>query len=505
MAQREHYLPGSVTVHASRWWRSSTANKGLFALGVAAAVASVLVPEAAVVSAGVVAAGPLGLSLKGRTSPLSWTRRLATAALVSGVVVAAVVGDAGTLGGVRAAVVAAGISGVLAPVVLDAVLLALRPVEDALAGRFVRRAGRVLAEVRPVVVGVTGSFGKTSTKAYLAHLLSPEHAVCASPKSFNNRAGLARTVNELCVPGTEVLVAEMGAYGPGEIAAICRWMHPEISVITAIGPAHLERFGTLERTLAAKAEIAKGARVVVVNADDEMLSGLASTLQATATVRRVSGTDSAADVAVLEEDGGLALFVAGERIGPTPPRQGASGQSSASTPDERGATDAVPSNVACAVAAALELGVSATELVAKLSSLPVVANRLQRYEAAGGYVVLDDTYNSNPAGARRALRALRAEATTGRRVLVTPGMVELGSSQQDENAAFAEDAGQFVSDLVVVGRTNRSALRRGAASSGKGAKVLEVATREEAVSWARAELGPGDAVLFENDLPDHFP
>jgi UDP-N-acetylmuramoyl-tripeptide--D-alanyl-D-alanine ligase len=130
---------------------------------------------------------------------------------------------------------------------------------------------------------------------------------------------------------------------------------------------------------------------------------------------------------------------------------------------------------------------------------------LQRYIADAGYVVLDDTFNSNPAGARRALEALELEAPDGRRVLVTPGMVELGRVQHDENAAFAEAAAQVASHVVVVGRTNRVALVEGCTRAVSPPQVKLVATRDVAVAWVRSNFGPGDAVLFENDLPDHFP
>jgi UDP-N-acetylmuramoyl-tripeptide--D-alanyl-D-alanine ligase len=119
--------------------------------------------------------------------------------------------------------------------------------------------------------------------------------------------------------------------------------------------------------------------------------------------------------------------------------------------------------------------------------------------------VLDDTFNANPAGARHALDALASEASEGRRVLVTPGMVELGKTQTAENAALAERAAGVLTDLVVVGRTNRAALVEGCRRAGLPLSVKLVGTREEAVAWAREQLGPGDAVLFENDLPDHFP
>ena len=141
----------------------------------------------------------------------------------------------------------------------------------------------------------------------------------------------------------------------------------------------------------------------------------------------------------------------------------------------------------------------------RLACLPVVPNRLQRYLAKAGYVVLDDTFNANPAGARHALDALAAEAPAGRHVLVTPGMVELGRTQVVENAAFAERAAGVVTDLVVVGRTNRVALLAGCRRSRRPLSVKLVANREEAVASAARRTRSGQAVLFENDLPDHFP
>ena len=123
--------------------------------------------------------------------------------------------------------------------------------------------------------------------------------------------------------------------------------------------------------------------------------------------------------------------------------------------------------------------------------------------AGSGFTIIDDTFNSNPAGARSALAKLVRSANGGETALITPGMVELGRLQTEENRSFAAEASRQVDHLVLVGRTNRKALLRGSANG--DASVTVVDTRDEAVAWARENLGPGDVVLYENDLPDHYP
>jgi UDP-N-acetylmuramoyl-tripeptide--D-alanyl-D-alanine ligase len=292
--------------------------------------------------------------------------------------------------------------------------------------------------------------------------------------------GLARAINEHLPPGIEVFVAEMGTYGPGEITDLCSFVPPEIAVITAIGPVHLERFGSIEAIVAAKREILTHTRVAVINVDDGLLARVAVEEAGYRKVVRVSAHDSTADVSVV----GHTL-----RIGPT--ELGAVGP------------EVFAANLACAVGAAIELGVSPHEVVRRLDDLPVAPHRRQVTTSERGTLIIDDTYNSNPEGAAAALDALAAVPGNGRKAVVTPGMVELGDRQDEENQRFAHLAASQVSDLVVVGRTNRRALLRGAAVG--GATVTVVSSRAEAVDWVRSHLGSGDAVLYENDLPDHYP
>ena len=167
-----------------------------------------------------------------------------------------------------------------APILVDLALAILRPIEQRAANRYVLQATTTLERIDPVRVAVTGSYGKTTIKGYIRHLLSDNYSVVASPASFNNSAGLSRAVNEHLTEGTEVFIAEMGTYGPGEIADLVKWVQPSISVLASIGPVHLERFGDLDTIVSSKSEIFSSSRIAIVNIDAYGLDTEANRLQA---------------------------------------------------------------------------------------------------------------------------------------------------------------------------------------------------------------------------------
>ncbi len=486
VAQREHYLAGSVTRFAIRWWIGLGPNRVLTAAAVLGAVLAPLSPFAALVGAAAVAVGPFRFPFVGRApGPVVWTTRLRTVAALTGALQVVVVGGAALLG---AAVPVSALVALLAPLAVDAALGALAPVEEARAQRFVAQARERLAQVAPTVIAITGSYGKTTTKVYAAHLISRARRVVPTPRSFNNRAGLSRAINENLAPGTEVFVAEMGTYGRGEIAEMCAWCPPTIAAITAIGPVHLERFGTEDEIVTAKSEIFGPAAVAVLNVDDPRLAALAATLPQR--VVRCSARDPQADVCARISDGRLVVTHAGAVIA------------------DVDAPDALAENVAVAVALSLAADVPAEAVASGLADLPPVANRRTATPLSTGATGIDDTFNSNPAGCRAALATLERTAVPGgKRVVVTPGMVELGPRQAAENRSFAAEAARLATHLVVVGHTNRAALLAGvrdAPADGR-AEVLLADTHSRAVEWVRAHTGAGDVVLYENQLPDHYP
>lgn len=483
VAQREHYEPGRVFAIGVLWCRVVPTNLAIFAAAVALVAAAWVNTWFAAAAAALLCVWPLGLGVRPTTSRLIFTPRLRRVVAVTVVLQVLILLLAFLINDNAALAV------ILAPLMwlpVEIALLVLRPVEAKLSQKFVVDAKAKLARVRPDVVAITGSYGKTSTKAYAAHLLSAAKTTVASPASFNNLMGLSKAVNDRLTPGTDVFIAEMGTYGPGEIRKLATIFTPRVAAITTIGEAHLERMKNRETIVAAKSEITEGADVVVLNVDVPELDELARKLAGSKTVVRcstVAGSD--ANVHVVEADGRWTLNVDGNDV------------TSLDAP-----AGGHPINLAIAAGIVIGLDVPIEAVTARLTQLPGASNRAEIQVNAEGVTIIDDTYNANPVGAAAAIRAARAAvATDGQIFTITPGMIELGSTQVESNRAFAREATAAPRmTLVVTGLTNRAAL-----VSGAGEQFLTFPDRTSATAAVMPQVRAGDVVVYENDLPDHYP
>jgi len=490
VAQRVHYLPGEVS-RIQRLWLERRPLTGVFWLVAAllafvGAMAEVTMGMPELAWLGVVAPllfvlTPWRFPLRGVTSPLAFTSR-ALRAFAAAWVLQLVAG--------AFAFWFIGIAGVLVPLLLNAHLWDLAlwfmwKIERRLSRRFVTDAKIKLKRVNPTVVAITGSYGKTSTKGYVAHLVGATHQTVASPASFNNLMGLSRTINEHLVVGTGVFVAEMGMNQEGRIRELSELFPPDIAAITVIGEAHMERLGSQEAIFRAKAEITEKAPTVILPVDQPELRALADKCRREGkTVITVSGKGKPADIVVDPE---LGLV----RYGPD---------------DQESSIDVPPFghgiNIAVALGIAWALEVPKDQALARLGSLPVAAHRAEVQRTPEGVWIIDDTYNSNPVGSARAVRdaASVARERGGPLVVVTPGMVELGPVQFERNTQLAEAVIDAGGTLIAVGLTNRKALLAG--SQGQAEVFLG---RAEAVEAALRAAGNKGVILYENDLPDHYP
>jgi len=489
VAQRSHYLPLETARLERLWFARRPVGALWWFLATALALSAYQGPLwfgnnyllwGAVLAPLCILPTPWRFPLRGVTSRLSWTPRalrLYLSIFLTQVVV-------GVLG-----VYAIGPAGVVIPLffsanLTDLALGLLWYVERNLSMKFVRRAQRRLNRVRPRVVAITGSYGKTSSKGYVAQLISKSLSTVASPASFNNLMGLSKTINERLVSGTEVFVAEMGMNAEGRIRELTGFFPPDVAAITVVGEAHMERLGSREAIFRAKSEITEMAPIVVLPIDQKELRALGDKCERQGKkVIRVSTQGEKADV-VLDSDLGTVVYGYGSE------------PESFSMPNFGHSV-----NVAVALGVSLALGVARESVIGELEQLPVVAHRAE-ITSDGRVTVIDDTYNSNPSGAARAVQSANqlAQENNSRLLVVTPGMVELGPVQFKRNFELAQLVIQTGADLIIVGRTNRKALLEGSAG-----KAKFFSSRREAVSYAMDACGGSGVILYENDLPDHYP
>ena len=479
VAQREHYIAGSCWSTARRWITTRQPNAVLAAAALATLGLAIGLDRWFAVPAAVFAGVfPWPMPFRG-TPPLAFTRRATTLAVVAAAIAAGGVLVIGLATGWPVGLAAVA---VLAPAIVDVAAAIAAPIERRALERHRAVAERRLRQVDPFVVAVTGSWGKTSTKNHIRDLLAGVAEVVASPASWNNTAGLSRTVNEHLTDTTEVLVAEMGTYGPGEIRDMCSWVRPRIGIICAIGPMHLERMRTIDTIVAAKSEILDGVDTAILWVDDPHLAAVADRLTDRRVVRVGTRGGQGLDVEVARDGDQLTVWSGGDVVGSLRAEGGPH-----------------PGNLGCAVAAALAYGATSHDVSSRLGSLTQPNHRATVGTNDAGVVVIDDTFNSNPAGAHAAVERL-AGLVGGERAVVTPGMVELGPIQDDENERLARAVVASGATLVVVGWTNRRALVEGG-----GSGTVTVPDRDAARTWIRSHLTNGDGVLWENDLPDHYP
>jgi UDP-N-acetylmuramoyl-tripeptide--D-alanyl-D-alanine ligase len=391
----------------------------------------------------------------------------------------------------------------LCPLALPLANQIMYPVEAGFRWMFRERAHRTLQRANSTVIAITGSFGKTSTKEYLAHILRGQYRVLATPKSYNTLMGVCIVINNdlQADPEQDYFIVEMGAYRKGEIRNICRLTRPAISIVTAVGPQHLERFGSLENTAQAKYEIIEELPpngVGVFNWDNAYVRHM---YERGYPETRIGVTWQNAELAtqlrfiarnITETLDGMQFDVLDSYL-----------------QEEQHFTTRLLgqhniTNMLLAIAVARHLGMSLNEIAVRIASLEPAEHRLQRKALPGGITVIDDAYSANPIGAQNALNVL-ALHDGGRRVLITPGMVELGPLHEQENQKLGRYAGQVCTDIILVGTSQTRPLQRGIRETSFDVERLHVFdTREEAIAWFHQELRAGDTVLFLNDLPDTY-
>lgn len=367
------------------------------------------------------------------------------------------------------------------------------PVEKAINRYYYNDAKRIIESHKGlIVIGVTGSFGKTSTKNYLASILAEKYNVLVTPGNFNTLLGVIRTIRERLRPYHQVFIVEMGAKQKNDIKEICDLVHPGIGIVTAVGEMHLETFKSIENIQNTKFELinslpANG--LGVINIDSEYIrnfKGITSSCNIIKYAVENSCEYKAEDVTY--GAGGVAFTLKGERY------------------SSRLLGTGNLLNMLASIAVADRLGVPAGKQKSAIARLQPVEHRLSM-RVANGITVLDDAYNSNPQGAKMALEVLKNfnVAAGNRRIVITPGFVEMGTRQAEANMELGRIIAKSCDYAIVVNATNRAAIKSGIDEGGLAEDKYFLA---DSLNHAHARLAEilrtGDVVLYENDLPDNF-
>lgn len=369
------------------------------------------------------------------------------------------------------------------------------PMENAFKAWYAHDAARKLAARKDIIkIGITGSYGKTSSKVILGTILSEKYNTLITPASYNTPMGVTRVIRGQLTAETEVFVAEMGARHVGDIAEMCRLVHPTYGLITSVGPQHLETFFTLENVASTKYELVEALPaegMAFFPSDNEICRDLyEKTSRVPAKLFGFEGKD-------------LAMTARNLRVG----SEGCTFTLISGDGEERECTTRLLGrhniqNILGCAALARQLGLTMDEIAAGIGKLKPVEHRLEIVPTGNGVTVIDDAFNSNPAGARAALEVI--DTFPGRRIIVTPGLVELGDREEEENIAFGRAMADVVTVAVLVAR-NAAAMEKGLLEAGFNRENI-ITTRT--LAQASAALGhltqAGDVVLFENDLPDHY-
>ncbi len=375
--------------------------------------------------------------------------------------------------------------------------LLLLPLEKLIQYKYVREASFYIATLTNLkIIGITGSFGKTTTKYILMEILRHKFNTLKTPGSYNTLMGITRVIRRELKPIHNVFVVEMSAKKPGDIAEICRMVEPQYGLITAIGEQHLETFGTVDNIKKTKNELIVALPSygkAFFNMDDAGCRELASI--AKCYVVTYGMIEEKVDYRVSE----LGFNEHGSSFKITRTRDNAQAVFQTKLLGKHNVY-----NILGAVAVASELGVELSAMVNPLQHVAAVPHRLELKRVGKDIIFIDDAFNSNPVGSKMALEVL-GQISGKRKIIITPGMIELGVKEHAYNERFGEEIAAVCDYVILVGKKQTVALQKGLKNKQYLDGQLFIA-EDFAAAKKHLEkiLQSGDVVLFENDLPDNY-
>lgn len=369
------------------------------------------------------------------------------------------------------------------------------PAEKIITKHYIKDAKKVLNSFggRLKIVGITGSYGKTGTKNILYKMLSEKYNTLITPKNFNTPMGVVRTLRENMRPETEVFICEMGAKKVGDIKELCDLVgNVDYGIITSVGPQHLDTFGDVRNVTNTKFELYDSVKAsggtVFANTDNKYIKEKSISVDIVA-----YGSDSlcefyADNIEMAEIGQSFDLHLKDECINVHTKLLGQHNIL----------------NIVGSAALAYTMGVSAKQIAFAVSRLSAVEHRLELKPYIAGSTLIDDAYNANPEGCLEACRVL-SRFKNKKRIIVTPGLVELGEKEYECNYNLGKEAAVCADVIILVGKQRSKPIADGVAAGGFNKDNLYIVSSFKEASEIFTPMCNKDTVLlFENDLPDNY-
>ncbi|MFB5660441.1 UDP-N-acetylmuramoyl-tripeptide--D-alanyl-D-alanine ligase [Alteribacillus sp. HJP-4] len=369
------------------------------------------------------------------------------------------------------------------------------PIENQINQYYFNDAEKIIKSMPNLeVIGVTGSYGKTSTKHILERVLSSQYNVLMTPESYNTKMGVTRTIRSMLKPYHELFIAEMGAKQEHDIEEICELVHQKYGILTAIGEQHLETFKSLDNIKKTKFELVETLPhegTAFLNKDDKNIMAYEQRNRCRTIYYGIDETDlhyRAGDISYSSKGSKFTVYKY-------------DGTSMEVQTKLLGRHNIY--NILAAIAIASEKGISLEKIARAIKQVQPVEHRLELRKTSGNITIVDDSFNSNPVGSRMALEVLGQMPEY--KVLVTPGMIELGEKEYDLNKSFAEYAADVCDFIILVGKKQTKPLQDGLAAKGYPENQFYVAADlQDALAKMNEVSVQKSVVLLENDLPDTF-
>ncbi len=384
----------------------------------------------------------------------------------------------------------------LTPIVVLIASLINNPIERGIKGGYLKEAKQILEGRTDLIkIGITGSFGKTSTKFILHEILSVKYNTLCTPASYNTPMGITRVIRDMLKDENEVFIAEMGARYTHDIKDLCDLVKPKYGIISSIGKQHLDTFGSLDNIINTKYDLIRSLPEMGIGYlpnDNGICTELFKKKDGkNKKLFSLEETDKAQcfakDISVSDMGSTFTLNVGGEEIEVTTCLLGMHNIQ----------------NILACCSLARQLKLTMEEIKMGIANIKPIEHRLQLINTPGGVTVIDDAFNANPQGTKKALEVL--SYFKGEKIIVTPGLVELGKESNELNREFGEDIAKTCDVAVLVKSPYTKYIKEGLISSGfDSGAIVEYDNLNQVTNFIGAYCKPSDVVLFENDLPDNY-